>query len=139
MTKENIVLYAKLLQDVFGTNNPFVIADKLCYKIWPLRCDAKGVVLGKTYKTENERVIVINTACDEVSQRILCAHELGHAVFRHKDTKRYKLGTPSPEEYEANLFAVALLFNDEDFNIPISDMSNYTLQSILDKNIRPPW
>ena len=39
-------------------------------------------------------------------------------------------------EYEANLFAVSLLFDDDQFNMPISEMSNYILKSILDWNIR---
>ena len=41
-------------------------------------------------------------------------------------------------EYEANLFAVALLFDDDDFNMPISRMSNYLLKGILDYNIKNP-
>ena len=39
-------------------------------------------------------------------------------------------------EYEANLFAVSLLFDDDQFNMPILEMSNYILKSILDWNIR---
>ena len=36
---------------------------------------------------------------------------------------------------EANLFAVSLLFDEEDFNIKMLNMSNYLLKQILDYNI----
>ena len=45
---------------------------------------------------------------------------------------------PISNEYEVNLFAVALLFDEGSFNMPLAEMSNYTLQSILDANITPP-
>lgn len=38
-------------------------------------------------------------------------------------------------EYEANLFAVSLLFDEEDFNIKMLNMSNYLLKQVLDYNI----
>lgn len=60
---------------------------------------------------------------------VLYAHELGHAFLNHnyKD-KNLEI------EYEANLFAAALLFGDS-FNVPLVQMNNCVLQSILDKNI----
>ena len=38
-------------------------------------------------------------------------------------------------EYEANLFAVSLLFNESDFNMKVLNMSNYLLKQVLDYNI----
>ena len=38
-------------------------------------------------------------------------------------------------EYEANLFAVSLLFNENDFNMKVLNMSNYLLKQVLDYNI----
>ena len=38
-------------------------------------------------------------------------------------------------EYEANLFAVALLCNEDEFNMPLAKMSNAVLKSILDCNV----
>ena len=38
-------------------------------------------------------------------------------------------------EYEANLFAVTLLFNESDFNMKVLNMSNYLLKQVLDYNI----
>ena len=70
------------------------------------------------------------------SRKVLCAHELGHAVLNHPFKSSYK-DSNLKNEYEANLFAVALLFDDDLFNMPIIDMSNYVLETILDKNIKP--
>jgi Zn-dependent peptidase ImmA (M78 family) len=49
------------------------------------------------------------------------------------DITRANLATNA--EYEANLFAVALLFDDKDFNIPLEQMSGSVLKSIMDFNI----
>jgi Zn-dependent peptidase ImmA (M78 family) len=38
-------------------------------------------------------------------------------------------------EYEANLFAVSLLFNECDFNMKFLNMSNYLLKQVHDYNI----
>jgi DNA repair exonuclease SbcCD ATPase subunit len=38
-------------------------------------------------------------------------------------------------EYEANLFAVSLLFNESDFNMKVLNISNYLLKQVLDYNI----
>ena len=64
-------------------------------------------------------------------------------IKKHMTKKMYHLyyrenreASQSKEEYEANLFAVSLLFDDDQFNMPILEMSNYILKSILDWNIR---
>ena len=70
-------------------------------------------------------------------QNILAAHELGNALL-HKDNYYNQFGDSRnyKQEYEANLFAVALLFNKEDFNCNICLLDNYELKFILDYNIK---
>ena len=69
---------------------------------------------------------------------VLCAHELGHALL-HSDAVNNFAATSKNAfknvEYEANLFAVSLLFDEEDFNIKMLNMSNYLLKQVLDYNI----
>ena len=68
----------------------------------------------------------------------LCAHELGHALLHDDGINHFATTSKNAFtniEYEANLFAVALLFDENDFNVPLVSMSNYTLKSILDYNI----
>ena len=73
------------------------------------------------------------------ARQVLCAHELGHALL-HESGVNWFEGTNrtimNDVEYEANLFAVALLFDERFFNIPFADMSNYMLKSVLDYNLR---
>lgn len=136
MTKENIILYARLLRNIFETTDAVEIARRLQYEVHFIDADIRSLK-ANTYRYENgTKAIFINQGYDDVSRNILCAHELGHAVFNHKYKNNYK-DKNLKNEYDVNLFAVALLFDDS-FNIPLVKMSNYTLQSILDKNISPP-
>lgn len=136
MTKENIILYARLLQNIFETTNAIEIARKLQYEVNFIEADIR-FLKANTYRYEDgTKAIFINQKYDDISRNILCAHELGHAIFNHKHKNNYK-DKNLKNEYVVNLFAVALLFDDT-FNMPLSEMSNYTLQSILDKNIKTP-
>ncbi|MBD5486089.1 MAG: ImmA/IrrE family metallo-endopeptidase [Lachnospiraceae bacterium] len=133
MTKENIILYARLLRNIFETTDAIEIARQLRYEVLFVEADIRSLK-ANTYRCENgTKTIFINNKYDDTSRTILCAHELGHAVFNHKYKHNYK-DKNLKNEYEVNLFAVALLF-DECFNIPLVQMSNYALQSILDLNI----
>ncbi len=137
MTKENIILYAKLLKNAFKTTDAVEIARRLRYDVGFINTGTQ-YLKANTYKFENGiKVILINANYDAVSRNVLCAHELGHAVFNHANKSNYK-DTNLVNEYQVNLFAVALLFNEDDFNMPLAEMSNFTLQSILDANITPP-
>lgn len=136
MTKENIILYARLLRNIFETTNALEIARMLRYEVHFVDADIRSIK-AVTYRYENgSKAILINSNYDAVSRNILCAHELGHAVFNHEYKHNYK-DKNLKNEYDVNLFAVALLFDDS-FNVPLVKMSNYALESILDKNIHPP-
>ena len=137
MTKENIILYAKILRNVFETTNAVEIARRLRYNVGFIKTGTQ-YLKANTYKFEDGlKVILINDNYDAVSKNVLCAHDLVHAVFKHANKINYK-DTNLANEYEVNLFAVALLFDEGSFNMPLAEMSNYTLQSILDANITPP-
>ncbi len=101
----------------FGTRDPFEIAAGLGF-IVKIRNDFKkqrgsfAVILGNVF-------IFINGSLSEEMQRMVCAHELGHALL-HRE-----LVTDSPwilehelfdmkdrTEYEANLFAANLLIDE---------------------------
>lgn len=134
---ESIIIYANVLKKFFNTNNPIAIARKLHYTVrYP---DTPIEVLqAEVYKKRNgKRIISINSSYDKTSKKVLCAHELGHAIFMDRFKLNYR-DTRLDYEYAANLFAVALLFEPDDFNIPLTQMTNFTLQSILDYNIIDP-
>lgn len=83
-------------------------------------------------------MITINNNYSELSKRILCAHELGHALL-HSDISINHFAVNSSNintsvEWEANLFAIALLANEETLSqlaLPLENMNNYLLKSIM--------
>jgi Zn-dependent peptidase ImmA (M78 family) len=75
----------------------------------------KGFFLYQSRK----RHITINADLPEPVQRIILAHEIGHAVLHHKAAKVNAFhdfalyDTSSQMEYEANLFAAEYLLDDD--------------------------
>lgn len=141
MTAKEIVKYARDLRAYYGSD-PFLIAQRFDIKVnyRPMWKDLKGYTLKfKGHPT----LIALNEAFSPFAQRIIMAHELGHsllhagrAVYHYNNMSNKHINT-STEEYEANLFAVALLFgNDSQFNMPVEKMTNTALKSILDMNLR---
>ena len=129
MRKEDIILYARLLRSIFGTTDAMEIARQMGYEVNFVDADI-CLIEADTYIYEGgTKAIFINNKYDNISRNILCAHELGRILLNHN----YK-DENLTNEYKANLFAVALLFDDS-FNIPLVQMSNYTLNSILHKII----
>ncbi len=93
-----------------------------------------------TVKLEDYPTIISISGCDDyVRRQVLCAHELGHALLHDSGVNRFEGSyktVVNDIEYEANLFAVALLFNEKDFCIPLTLMNNYLLKGILDYNLQ---
>lgn len=117
MSQRYIHTLAQELVDRFGTRDPFAIAGELGahIKFVDNFVSLKGmyrVILG-------ERYIFISNHLEERTQRIVCAHELGHdqlhrALATHSIIQEFMLyDMNSRPEYEANLFAAALLLDDE--------------------------
>ena len=75
----------------------------------------KGFFLYQSRKKQ----ITINSELPEAIQRIILAHEIGHAVLHHDAAKMRTFhdfalyDTSSQMEYEANLFAAEYLLKDE--------------------------
>lgn len=68
----------------------------------------------------DDRFIVVNASLDNSMRRVVCAHELGHDCFhRHlaQDRALHEFAQSTGgdrTEYEANVFAAALLIDDEE-------------------------
>lgn len=104
----------KSIIDKFKTNDPFLLCDLLNIKI---NMTDLGNVKGFYQYFKRNKIIHINSLLDYNTQKITCAHELGHAIlhpnfnisFLH--TKTYF--SKSKFESQANKFAVELLLPDE--------------------------
>ncbi|MEK4171015.1 ImmA/IrrE family metallo-endopeptidase [Lysinibacillus sp. FSL L8-0312] len=111
MGVEDIVLN---LIKKYKTEDPFKIAKELGIVI--LYHDL-GNIYGyfRTYK--RMPIIHINNKIDKEMQRVVCSHELGHAVLHPKINtlffKKYTFFSTDKLELEANFFAVHLLIPNE--------------------------
>ena len=116
----------------YQTHNPFEIAKALNIKvqIGNPGCDGCYMFL------KNHRYIFINENLPEYEQRLVMAHELGHAILHRKENcyfiRNKTLLLNSKKEIEANKFAMELLLPDSfldeyrDFTIDqISRMTGY--------------
>lgn len=97
----------------FQTNNPFELAS---YKDIIILHQDLGSVLGYFIIYKRIPVININESLSDEMQRVVCAHELGHAVLHPKIStpfmKKHTLFSVDKIEREANLFAAELLISD---------------------------
>lgn len=106
---------AEKLCKKYQTRDPFEIARQLGIQVF---YGHYGTIRGYYNKIIQQRMIHINEALDEQQQTIVCAHELGHAIF-HPDTNTPFLRANtffavSRLELEANKFAADLLWSDDD-------------------------
>ncbi len=117
MNCSKIYKCADKLIKTFETRDPFKIAKHIGIdlKYMKLR-NIKGLY---TYILRN-RYIVINDSIDEISARIVCAHEIGHDRFHRglgiktfQDEMCIPVKTANPE-IEANYFAAEFLISDAD-------------------------
>lgn len=143
MNSKEILKLARELKKHFRTNNPYVIAeyygiDILHYDTYEKAFTAHAVKIPK-YPT----FITVNDNYTDFSKKLLCAHELGHALL-HKDYainhfKTTKENVFSNKEREANLFAIALMADndiDQKLTMPLASMNNYLLKTIIDYNLK---
>lgn len=102
------------ITEKYRTTDPFEIAKQK--NITVLYADL-GNTLGfyNTYK--RFKFIHINNQIDEITQRFVCAHELGHAVLHPQANtpflRNQTFFSVDRLEIEANTFAVELLLTDE--------------------------
>ena len=142
MNASDIINWVQQIKDNWQTNDPYTIAEHLGIQV--IFSDS----LGKDFTAHTVRfsnyptLITINNNYSDLSKKILCAHELGHALL-HSDVLVNHFAVNSSNihtaaEWEANLFALALLSDAEtlsQLSLPLESMNNYLLKSIIDYNL----
>lgn len=142
MNAKDIIALAQDIKNSWHTNDPYKIAERLGIVVLH-RDNCIKDFTAQTIKFDGYPTIIsINNAYTDFSKKVLCAHELGHALLHEDCVNHFAItskNVTSNVEQEANLFAIALLSNgslDNDLAIPLSNMNNYLLKSIMDYNIR---
>ena len=117
----NIEYIASVVEELinkYDTRDPLELCKAMGIRVRYKDCEN----LLKAYFVTVSRIknIVVNNRIHSTVQRILIAHELGHAVL-HKEIalmhgfQEFELfDAHDPTEYEANLFAAELLIEDDE-------------------------
>ena len=141
MKPQDIIKMAKDFKKHWGINNPYEIAEQLGISVIHTTSCLKNFTAHTIKMPGYPTIISINDKYDENAKRILCAHELGHALL-HESCINHFATTNSNAltnlEFEANLFAIALLAEDDinmKLSVPLEKMNNYRLKTIMDYNI----
>ena len=134
MQTNEIIELAEKIKKNYG-NDPIQICNELGICINYIHLNPK-CYQAYTLCISDKPIINLNDKFTYESQKVLCAHELGHAIMHTKNLiNQFNDDSNGIYEYEANLFAVCLLFDKNDFNLDICKMDNYLLKGILDINI----
>lgn len=121
----------------YKTRNPFKLAKLLDIEII---FENLGDTKGFFKKVLRKKFIFINSELSNFEQKVICAHELGHALFHSSSDFQFMLDNTSlikktKVEDEANLFVSWLLFDDsieDEYNLKGKDsIDNYVLDNII--------
>ena len=118
-TADYIITAADRLVRKYRTRDPYELCRAMHIVLY--RKDLQKKLKGFFFSHSRQKSIVIDENAGPVLERILVAHELGHAVL-HRETAllhgfqeiEMLEGSARPMEYEANLFAAELLLPDEE-------------------------
>ena len=132
--KRDILALARSMKNAWGTD-PLYIANKLGIKINEI--EGQGAPSAYIVKQEGYPAVIQMKGCRNLREKaVLCAHELGHYLI-HSECGFVKFHDNDVDsEHEANLFAVALMCDEDMFNMPIAKMTGSILRSIMDYNLR---
>lgn len=121
--KLNVKLRVLNLIAKHRTRNPFKLARALNIEI--IYQDL-GEVRGFFKKILRRKYIFINNELSEFDKKLVCAHELGHAILHSSNRIQFlidntKILKRSKIEDEANLFASWLLFPENDIEFEFKE------------------
>jgi Zn-dependent peptidase ImmA (M78 family) len=123
----------------YGDTDPFQIAKAMgILLLFQGMGRAKSACKGFFMTQDGQQIITINSDLPKMIRKIICAHELGHAVLHSQEPgmaafQDFALfDTASLTEHEANVFAAELLLKDEDvLELLNDDTSFFSVASML--------
>lgn len=116
-TAAHIISVVEKLVRKYDTRDPYELCRLLGIKVH--YHDMQKKLKGFFYYQSRQKNIVIDSNVNEVLERILIAHELGHAILHTKIAmmrgfhEMEMFDSSSAEEDEANFFAAELLLEDQ--------------------------
>ena len=119
--------------------DPFKLAEALGFPVRFINAQVK-TFKARVFHSPFQAVpvIEINHNVSEISQKFLCAHEIGHDIL-HPGANTYDITRKNMNtslEYEANLFAVGFMCPlDKEFDKPVYEMDSFELHRIIEDNI----
>lgn len=141
MQSEEIIEMARAFKVHWHTNDPYVIAERLGINVIHTTSCLKEFTAHTIKLSGYPTMISINDKYSDHAKRVLCAHELGHALLHENCINHFAITSENIStnvELEANLFAIALLSDDNinsKLSIKLERMGNYLLKTIMDYNI----
>lgn len=120
----------------YETSNPFLLCKYL--KITVLFLEL-GKTKGYFKKTLRKKFIIINCELSEFERKIVCAHELAHAILHSSNDMKFMLDNDvickrNVLEVQANEFVKFLLIEDMEFEdrIELKHIRNELLSEIFE-------
>lgn len=120
MTHDDICKAVKKITDTYGERNPFRLCEDLdIILLFQALGTENNSVKGFYFESHRIKTITVNSDLSEELQRIITAHELGHAVLHrtekvHSFNELWLFDEAEVMEREANLFAAELLVDDKE-------------------------
>ncbi|GHU85703.1 ImmA/IrrE family metallo-endopeptidase [Clostridia bacterium] len=112
---ERISQSVEALVRKYETNDPWDLCEKL--GIIVIITDLPDGVHGVYHRVGEQQIIFINKWVDTVQMKMICAHELGHAVLHENSNMCMRLDSAIELEQEAEAFKSQLfhvrMFNSE--------------------------
>ena len=139
MKSKDIIRLAKSIKKEWGAD-PIEIAHRLGIVVLDEWETSLTDFTAQTLKIGNlPTIISINKNYSDFAKKLLCAHELGHAILHEDMAVNHFTDANTQTEAEANLFALTLI-GDENLEdslcMPLIDMDGSMLKAIMDYNIQ---
>lgn len=142
MNNKDVIGLARSFKKHWHTDDPYEICNKLGIEV-VFRKSVLPDFTAQVLKREGlPAIISINDDYDDFSKRLLCAHELGHALLHDNMVNSFAVNRKNAQtnlELEANMFAIALIGSDDinrELSTPLEAMNNYLLKTIMDYNLK---
>ncbi|MBE5937893.1 MAG: ImmA/IrrE family metallo-endopeptidase [Lachnospiraceae bacterium] len=142
MNSKRIITLVKDIKETWNTNDPYKIAERLGIVVLHTDNKIKDFTAHTIKVPGYPTIISINNSYTELSKKLLCAHELAHAILHEECINHFATTNANiacDVEHEANLFAIALLAPetlDKELSIPLTGMNNSLLKTIIDYNLK---